>query len=75
MVYLVLKEKQDCPDCQVWMDLQELSGPLVIHELFLFCYLGVPGLDGIPGVKGEAGQPGLPGLDGLTGAFRSSSYS
>ena len=75
MVYLVLKEKQDSLDCQVWMDLQELSGPLVIHELFLFCYLGVPGLDGIPGVKGKAGQPGLPGLDGLTGASRSSSYS
>ena len=75
MVYLVLKEKRDSPDCQAWMDLQEPSGPLVIHELFLFCYLGVPGLDGIPGVKGEAGQPGLPGLDRLTGAFRSSSYS
>ena len=57
------------------MDIQEPSGPLVIHELFLFCYLGVPGLDGIPGVKGEAGQPGLPGLDGLTVALSSSSYS
>ena len=57
------------------MDLQEPSGPLDIHEYFLFYYLGVPGLDGIPGVKGEARQPGLPGLDGLTGAFRSSSYS
>ena len=56
------------------MDLQEPSGPLVIHELFLFYYLGVPGLDGIPGVK-EAGQSGLPGLNGLTGAFRFSSYS
>ena len=75
MVYLVLKEKQDSPDCQVWMDLQEPSGPLVIHELFFFFYyLGVPGLDGIPGVK-EAGQSGLPGLNGLTGAFRFSSYS
>ena len=74
MVYLVLKEKQGSPDCQVWMDLQEPSGPLVIHELFLFYYLGVPGLDGIPGVK-EAGQSGLPGLNGLTGAFRFSSYS
>ena len=74
MVYLVLKEKQDSPDCLVWMDSQEPSGPLVFMN-YLFYSLGVPGLDGIPGVKGEAGQPGLSGLDGLTGAFRSSNYS